>query len=95
MDCLREVAAYGFPATQLEIQTAGWSSISLLTQHSYCVAWVGAVFPKTPSVPQLPSLPPAVTACVSLLGRSSVFQIKTWAELFISARKLPGQTGMV
>lgn len=48
-----EVAAYGFPATQLETQTgvgshpAGWSSISLLTQHYYCVAWVGAVFPKT------------------------------------------------
>lgn len=59
MDCQKEVAAYGFPATQLEMQTgvgsypAGWSSVSLLTQRSYCVAWVGTMFPKTPPVPQL------------------------------------------
>lgn len=76
----------------------GWSSISLLTQHSYCVAWVGAVFPKTRFVLRfhlLLYLQWSGRVCVSPSGRWSVFQIKTWAEIFISARKLPGQTEMV
>lgn len=103
MDCLREVAAYGFPATQLEIQTGVgsppcWVVLYRPVDTALLLCRVGgSSVPKDPVCASVSftSLPLVVRACVSPSGRFSVFQIKTWAEIFISARKLPGQTEMV